>query len=464
MTLDEIAKCRTNLLTYYKTIYTAMYGDFQHNWHMNIVCEALMRVVIGEIKRLIINIPPRACKTEMAVITFISWCLGNYPDSQFIMASNTKTLAEQNNYLTRAVLTHPIYKDIFSHAELKKDAKSKDFFKTAQGGACFAVGTEGLVAGFGAGKLRDYFGGAVIIDDPHNPNESLSKTQRHKVIDWYNFNVTKRLNNQNATPVILIMQRLHPEDLTGYLLEKQGGFKWHHISIPIWDENEKLLWPIRYNYDELKDEERSNPFVFAGQRLQKPIVPGGNLIKTDQFGFYSVLPKIKSKMMYADTAQKTKEHNDYSVIECWGEGFDGCIYLLDLIRGKWEAPELTRRAVAFWEKHLSERPKVRQFKIEDKVSGTGLIQELKRNYRIPVKGMERSKDKYERWLDVAGQIEAGFVKLPQSAPWLSDFLSECEAFTADNTHAHDDQVDPMIDAITDMLGAKNKTKVWERLL
>jgi len=190
---------------------------------------------------------------------------------------------------------------------------------------------------------------------------------------------------------------------------------------------------------------------------QSPIVVGGEIIKGAQFGRYSAVPPLKTRTIYADTAQKTGERNDYSVFKCWGLGQDGRLYLLDLQRGKWEAPELRRRAVDFWRKHAAAPglPPVRRMKIEDKASGTGLIQDLKNADRIPIEGIPRAKDKLTRVMDVVGYIESGYVLLPD-APWVADFISECEAFTADDSHAHDDQIDPMCDAISDMLAAKPK--------
>lgn len=170
-----------------------------------------------------------------------------------------------------------------------------------------------------------------------------------------------------------------------------------------------------------------------------------------------MVPPLRYRKIFADTAQKTAERNDYSVFECWGAGEDGRIYLLDMIRGKWPAPELKRRAIAFWEKHKAggehDAP-LRQLVIEDKSSGTGLIQDIQASGGIPVKGVERTKDKLTRVMDVVSYIDSGLVFVPEAASFVSDFIGECEAFTADDTHANDDQIDPMVDAINDMLTKK----------
>jgi predicted phage terminase large subunit-like protein len=145
------------------------------------------------------------------------------------------------------------------------------------------------------------------------------------------------------------------------------------------------------------------------------------------------------------------------VFQCWGKGEDNKIYLLDMIRGKWEAPDLKRAAIDFWVKQKAITDSaLRQMKVEDKASGTGLIQDLRRGGpgqpSIPIVGIERHKDKLTRVMDVTTYIECGSVCLPPEAAWINDFIAECEAFTPDDSHAHDDQIDPMCDAISDLLG------------
>ncbi len=141
-----------------------------------------------------------------------------------------------------------------------------------------------------------------------------------------------------------------------------------------------------------------------------------------------------------------------------------------MIRGKWEAPELERRAEAFWIKHADKEVyaatdygNLREMKVEDKSSGTGLIQSIKAKNAIPIKGVEREKDKYTRANDTLPYLEARMIALPEDAPFTNDFIAEAEAFTADDSHKFDDQIDPMFDAVDDMLGVSNKLKKWEQL-
>ncbi|ELV0222041.1 phage terminase large subunit, partial [Escherichia coli] len=185
---------------------------------------------------------------------------------------------------------------------------------------------------------------------------------------------------------------------------------------------------------------------------------------SEWFGEYSVLPPMQWRAVYGDTAQKTKEVNDFSVFEHWGLGTDGYIYLIDMIRGKWEADELQRRAVAFWEKckTLKNGP-LRHMAIEDKSSGTGLIQNIRKKAICPIKAIQRDKDKYTRLMDVQGYIESGYIKLPSSAPFINDFLVEMEAINPD-FNTHDDQLDPMMDAIDEMKNGNGPLRISEDLL
>jgi predicted phage terminase large subunit-like protein len=267
--------------------------------------------------------------------------------------------------------------------------------------------------------------------------------------------------------LLCILTRWHIDDPIGRLISAMPDIKvLSYSAIAKEDEpNRKIgdpLFPEHKSYDFLM--ERKNA-MYSGHwealYQQNPIIEGGELIRRSWFRSFVTPPLIKYRKIFADTAMKTAERNDYSVFACWGLGDDGKMYLLDLLKGKWEAPELKRVAKAFWQKHNNMTAgQLRQFLVEDKASGTGLIQEIKREGNIPVKGVERTKDKLTRLLDVLSYIEAGLVCIPESASFTNDFLAECESFTSDDTHMHDDQVDTMIDAINDML-ANNKLKAWE---
>lgn len=436
--------------------------------HHKIICDALNRVFNGQTKRLIINMPPRYSKTELAVVNWMSWCLGKVPDAEFIHTSYSAQLATNNAWQTRELVQHEAYRDIFPGTVIRTDSSAKAEWRTTVGGIVYAAGSGGTITGYGAGKHREGFGGAIIIDDPHKPDEATSDTIRQGVIDWFQNTLESRKNDPENTPIILIMQRVHEKDLAGWLLGGGNGEEWEHIILPALDEETgEALWPEKHTAEKLRMMQAANSYVFAGQYQQRPSPLGGGIIKGAWFKRYKVLPILRYRKIFADTAQKTKEHNDYSVFECWGAGDDGNAYLIDMIRGKWEAPELKRRAVDFWRKHQAMDPVtfggLRAMGVEDKSSGTGLIQDLATTSSIPVLGIERVKDKLTRVMDVTGYIESGRVYLPEEADFVSEFIHECEAFTPTDTHAHDDQIDPMCDAINDMVATGNLIDVWSRM-
>lgn len=421
--------------------------DMLDNWHQAKICKALQRVYTGRTNRLIINVPPRSGKTEVAVKAFIAWAMGLSPDSEFIHASYSKRLATANAYDIRAMMQHEAYKLVFPWLKLQDDSKAKDEFRTTAGGIVYATGAEGTITGYGASKMRDSFGGAIIIDDPHKAGEATSPVMRQSVIDWYQSTIQSRLNKPDG-PIIIIMQRLHEEDLSGWLLNGGSGEKWKHLVIPARDESGQSFWPEQFPQEMLDRLELTSPYVFAGQYMQRPAPLGGGIFKDEWWRFFDAMPPLKHRSIYADTAQKTKEQNDYSVLQCWGVTQDNQMVMLDMARGKWEAPELETMARAFWQKHNSQTyyGPLRAFKVEDKVSGTGLIQKLKRE-GIPIVPIQRNVDKVTRAFDAAPYIQSGNVYLMRSTPHLADFLAESAVFP---NGSHDDMIDATMSAISDL--------------
>lgn len=217
------------------------------------------------------------------------------------------------------------------------------------------------------------------------------------------------------------------------------------------------MWPAKHTPADLQRIKKANAYVFSGQYQQLPAPKGGEIIKGEWFPRYRVVPPLKWRAAYVDTAQKAKQHNDYTVFLHAGMGQDGKVYLLDCVRDKLDAVKLEQTAkdlFAKWKVSAAyQGTAYRYFAIEDKASGTGLIQQLKGRHVIPVKELKRlpGQDKYSRVMDIQGYLESGFVCLPEGAPWVADFVGECEAFTATDSHAHDDQVDTLADCAADML-------------
>lgn len=439
--------------------------------HHKVMADTLERVLLGDIKRLIINVPPGFTKTEMAVINFIARGLALNPSSKYIHISYADSLAMQNSTSVRDVVTMEEYVKLWP-TEIRLDANAKKAWYTKEGGGMLSVSSGGTITGFRAGRMTEGFSGAMIIDDPIKPDDAFSDTIRKRVNNRFTNTFQSRLAHDEV-PIIVIMQRIHEDDPTGFLLRGGTGDMWHHLNLPaeIPEDPEDYpeeyshgipiehnlpagaLWEYKKTIADLKVMRESDPYTTASQYDQSPTPLGGGLFKEDWWNYYepnTIVPEYR--FITGDTANKTKEHNDFSVFECWGY-LDGNLYLLDLIRGKWEAPELESNFLAFWSKHFGSGTqtvgRLRFAGIEDKASGTGLIQKARRevNPVIPIKAIQRNKDKVTRAMDNIPWIAQGRIFLPSKSEWLSDFKDEFRKFTAAMTHKHDDQIDPLLDAI-----------------
>lgn len=491
-------------------------NSFKVNWHHRYIADELEKVITGETKNLILNIAPGGTKTEMVIINFIARGLALNPWCRFLHLSYSDDLALLNSQASRDLITLEEYQTLWP-LRIADDSKAKKRWNVMVGdkpaGGVYATSLLGQITGFRAGHMKEGFQGAILIDDPIKPEDAFSKLKLDRINRALVTTVKSRKANPD-TPIILIMQRVAEEDPTGFIMAGNIGGEWKHITIPaILDKEyvsklpakyQKLIepdaadrfsyWPYKERIADLLAMEsgqvadakgsRMSRHVFSSQYQQTPRAIGGNLIRGEWFPRYTILPKIKYRKIYADTAQKTKERNDYSVFACYGLGDDGRLYLLDQIRGKWEAPELERRAVAFWIKHgkpeaigmpwvqnfppekevMMKLGQLREMKVEDKSSGTGLIQSIRFKNSIPIKPVERNKDKLTRCMDAQGYLEQHMVAVPEFAPFTNDFIEESEAFTADDSHPHDDQLDPLFDAVEDMLSSKNKLEMWSRLI
>lgn len=228
------------------------------------------------------------------------------------------------------------------------------------------------------------------------------------------------------------------------------------------------LWPFKHTLEQLRVLEEGDRYTFASQYQQNPSPLGGGMFKDKYWKYYDVLPAdIDLWRIFGDTAQKTKERNDYSVFQLWARSRSSGIYLVDQVRGKWEAPELESKLVEFWNKH-----KPTQFKpfgaqcvyIEDKSSGSSLIQSIKKDYMIPIEGIQRNTDKVLRAMGVVKYFAAGHIHLPKNTDWVHDYKEEFRKFSPMMTHKNDDQIDPTMDAVEnlivfeDMLYSKNSMK------
>lgn len=438
--------------------------------HHDAIGKTLDKVLAGEITRLIITLPPGYTKTEMAVVNFIARGFAINPASRFIHATFSDELARENSDKIKSLIELPEYAELAT-VTIKSDTSAKDRWKTDQGGGMLAKAAGGPITGFRAGYMdKTKFTGALVVDDALKPDDAFSPTKREAVNRRATNTFRSRLAH-DGVPIIAIGQRLHSEDFAGHLLTGGTGEIWDHLDLPVmidraaeypkeWTHGRPVghslpdgpLWPEKHSEAEIEIL-RADAYTFASQYMQRPVSIAGALFDMDGVVWYHEEPQIEYYRMYADTAQKTGERNDYSVIQLWGKIKGGGAALIDQVRGKWEAPELETTAHAFWEKHKGKI--VRGFKVEDKASGTGLIQSLKRK-GVPIEGIPRERDKYMRGLDAAPWIATGQVHLPAAAHFTAALRYEMQTFDGLGT-GHDDQIDPMMDAIADMLGGYGMT-------
>ncbi|NNE58057.1 MAG: phage terminase large subunit [Hellea sp.] len=431
-----------------------------------VIAGALNDVFAGKITRLLINIPPGYTKTQMCVIDFVARGLALNPKARFIHASYSESLVSDNSMAIKDTVLSPEYQALWNIA-LRPDARAKGLWKTRQGGGFLARPAGGAITGFRAGRMEAGFTGALIIDDPLKPDDAERLLARSNVNRRWDTTFKSRLAREDI-PVIVIMQRLHRDDLSGYLLRGGSGDIWDHLCLPVlierggqkrYSHGRALehgleagpLWPGKHGPDHIH-KLRLDSYTFAAQYMQRPSVRGGALFKKSWLHDYKIHPDLEYRMIFADTAQKTGQEHDYSVFQCWGKEHAGNkLYLLDQIRGRWEEPDLIEVALKFWDKHASigqpvRMGQLRAMAIEDKVSGTSLIQHLNR-HRVPVRAIPRHRDKITRARNVAPTMNNGIVHVPKKADWYGEYEVELLSFPKG---VHDDQVDPTIDAITEM--------------
>lgn len=446
--------CRTSFKYFVQIFHYYLYKrDFIFKpFHLDII-KHLESLVFGTNKKqnLLINMPPRMGKSQLMQY-FVAWGYAINNQSNYILTSYGDSLVLKFSDTVKSIVDSDLYKLLFN-VEINKKNKAKEFWKTTDGGELRATSMGGTITGFGAGIMEDGWGGALIIDDPLKADDYKSEAELANCVDFYTNTLKSRLNNTDKTPIILIMQRLSVDDLTGYILANEAE-NWEHVKYQGLDEDSEIaLWPEKVPATTLLEWKKLLPFFYYSQYQQEPIILGGAVIKREWFNYYPVGMEYEYTRIFivGDTAMKVKQHNDYSVFGVFGITMQGKMHLLDFLRGKWEAPELKKRLVELWNKWVEQG--CGAVYIEDKASGVGLIQELKALTGIPIIGLKADKDKLTRAESALPHIEAGNVLLPQDPTYGSnpDILSECEAFTRDDSHKHDDIVDVLAYAVQEGL-------------
>jgi predicted phage terminase large subunit-like protein len=409
-------------------------STYERAKHLSLVADKLEQIESGEIKRLMLFMPPRHGKSELCSIRFPAWYLGRNQQKQIIGCSYAENLAYTFSYAIRETISTNSYQRLWpiqldTSGSVRWQLAGKDNKRSSY----IAAGVGGGITGEGADLL--------IIDDPvKNAEEAESETYREKVYQWYI--TTARTRLQPDASIIIVQTRWHMADLAGRLLEDAArdpqADQWDVVALPAINENQ-ALWPERYPTPTLTNIRATiGSRAFESLYQGNPVAAEGNVFKREWWKYYKVRPIFRNVVHSWDTAFKDKTTSDYSVGTVWGVT-NNAYYLLDVIRVKAELPELKRMCMAAYE-----RDQPSAVYIEDAASGQSLIQELKRETRLPIIPVKVDKDKSIRAYAVTPVIESGRVLLPEYASWLHDYVEELSAFP---NGEHDDQVDSTTQAL-----------------
>ena len=435
--LETQDKAKESFMDYIRYIWPGFIeGD-----HHRLIADKLTRVAKGELKRLIVNMPPRHTKSEFASIYFPSWAMGLKPDMKIMQTTHTADLSINFGRKVRNLMDSEEYSKIFGEVSLASDSKSAGKWQTNRGGEYFAAGVGGAIAGRGADLL--------IIDDPHSEQDAMSINLLDSCYEWYTSGPRQRLQPGGA--IVIVMTRWNTADLTGRLLNRQTeshSDQWEVVELPaIFEDSGNVLWPEFWKKEELESVKASIPVSkWNAQYQQNPTSEEGAIIKRDwwQLWEHDEPPMCHYVIQSYDTAFSKKETADYSAITTWGvfqptEGGGDAIVLLDAQKGRWDFPEL--KAIA-QEQYSEYQPDM--VLIEAQASGTPLTHEL-RAMGIPVVNYRpsRGNDKMSRVHAVSPVFEAGMVWAPDRV-FADEVIEECAAFPF---APHDDYVDTTTQAI-----------------
>jgi predicted phage terminase large subunit-like protein len=457
--LDAI--CRVDVASFVRRCFHSLAptSSFLMNWHIHALAHHLEQVRLGKIKRLIINMPPRSLKSIVCSVAFPAFLLGHDPTKRLITVSYGSDLATKHANDCRAILNTSWYRGQFPGTRISTTKNTETEVVTTRNGYRLTTSVDGTLTGRG--------GDIIIVDDPLKPIDALSDSKRERVNQWFLNTLLSRLDDKKNGAIIVVMQRLHMNDLTGALL--RGSEDWTHLTLPAIAEQDEQIpigdgeFYLRHAGDLLHPEREPMSVLdsiraqlgsdtFAAQYQQAPVPPGGAMIKRAWVRRYSQLPTARYPRMIQswDTASKEGGQNDWSVGTTWLV-HDNKYYLVDVLRGRFDYPTLKARVIAHARVH-----KPSQILIEDTGVGTALVQELKGAVfsAIPVKP---ERDKVTRMSIQSGKFESGQVLFPEQAPWLADLEAELFAFPHGR---HDDQVDSISQALADENESYDCTLSW----
>src|SRR5262245_55222358 len=425
-------------------------SEFHWNWHLEVLAAKLEDVRRGRCKRLIVNVPPRHLKSLAISIAFPAWVLGHEPAKQILSVTYAQDLSDNLARRSRTLMTSEFYEALFD-TRLSKGREAVSDFETTSGGYRLSTSVGGVLTGRGAD--------IIIIDDALKADDALSESRRRSVNEWYDNTLRSRLNNQERGAIIIVMQRLHADDLVAHVQQHESWVvlsfpaiaeqdETHDVPTPygrrrIQRKTDEILQPTLLSASRLADlRQGMTEYNFAAQFQQDPQPPSGNIVKRKWLKFYG--PNDKPDRFHQiiqswDTANKDTERSDYSVCTTWGV-IRNHLYLLDVFRRKLDFPSLKRAVL-----DLAQLHKAQLVLVEDKASGTQLIQELRAGHFSKVKeAPAMDGDKIMRLDSQTAKIEGGFVLFPEKAHWLETYIKELTSFP-NSTYA--DQVDSTVFAL-----------------
>lgn len=455
---EGLARYQFNLRNDFMSFVVRSFGElypqtnFQSSPFIELLASIMERCRTGKTRRQIVNMPPRTLKSHICSVAFPAWLLGHDPTVQIICVSYGQDLADKHARDCRTLMNSPFYRRLFPGTLLSREKQSVDEFVTTFGGVRMSTSVGGVLTGRG--------GDILIIDDPLKPDDADSETLRPGTNEWCFSTLQSRMNSQEDGVMLLLMQRLHQDDLVGAVMEREH---WDVLSLPAIAEKDEryliesplgsrfyvrkageALHPERLSLERLEEIRQTvGSYVFQSQYQQNPTSREGGVVKYKWLRFYEPheLPKDLAYILQSwDTAYKCGVLNDYSVGTTWGVS-DTNFYLLDVFRDRLEYPDLKRAIVERFRKFDP-------FKvlIEDKASGISLLQELQSEgvYCIESRKPEPGSDKHRHLAEQSLKFEAGRVFLPKEAPWLDEYVLELTSFPGSK---FDDQVDSTTQAL-----------------
>lgn len=441
------AALRTDFRTFLDKVFQEIEGDriLIDNWHIDAMVYIATEIAAGRRTRQTVSLPPRYLKSVIFSIALVAWMLGHNPRLRIICASHSMELAGYNARLFRRVIETSWFQATFPQFRIDPKCDTAVEVGTMLGGYRLTSSVGSSLTGRGADL--------IIIDDPLPADQALSDSARNAVIKWYDLSLESRLDDKIRGAILVVMQRLHLDDLVGHVQRRDG---WRHLVLPaIAEVEEKVQIGLDQYYTRrvgeplcealepismLRTRQAStDPFIFSAQWQQIPIPPEGAIVRRKWFKRYEKEPspsEFDGVIQSWDPAAKSSPTSNFSA--CITAGILGKdVYVLDCLRVKLDFPELERLVI----RHARDF-RARAVLIEDTALGTSLIQNLQRRQLvniIPIK-VRPTYDKLTRFVHQTAVIEAGRVHLPGHADWLADFETELFAFPGSR---HDDQVDAL---------------------